>query len=376
VGLADVSAGVNVPFLDLSRIHEPLREQILEDVDELLRSGAFANGPQVIAFEQAYSAWLGRTCTVGVGNGLDALRLGLQALGVGPGDEVVVPAQTFVATWEAVSQVGAVPVPADISPTDYCLDPASAAAAVTGRARALLPVDLYGQLADMPALRRVADRHGLAVVEDACQAHGARRGGAGAGAYADLAAFSFYPGKNLGAAGDAGAAVTDDADLAGRIRVLREHGQREKYRHEEIGWTSRLDTVQAAVLLRKLPHLDAWNEDRRRVAAQLVDGLEGVGDLRLPPVPAGSDPVWHLFVVCTGSPAELIAFLGARGVRTGRHYPEPPHLTGAYRGLGFPAGSFPVAEQLAEQGVSLPIFPGMTEAETQAVVDGVRAFFA
>jgi dTDP-3-amino-3,4,6-trideoxy-alpha-D-glucose transaminase len=373
---AVIQATASVPFLDLGRVHEPLRSEILADVDELITTGAFSNGPHVKLFEQAYAAYCGRTACVGVASGLDGLRLALQALGVGQGDEVIVPAQTFVATYEAVMQVGATPVVVDVRVDDYNLDPVLAEAALTARTRCILPVDLYGQLADLQALRGVADRHGLAIVEDACQAHGARRDGIAAGALADAAAFSFYPGKNLGALGDAGAVVTDDADLAERIRMLREHGQRAKYLHEAIGWTSRLDTLQAAVLLRKLPHLDDWNAQRRRIAARYLEELEGVGDLGLPSVAPRSEPVWHLFVVVTERPDELIASLRARGVQTGRHYPEPPHLTEAYAHLGYPPGSFPVAESLAAGCVSLPIFPGMQSTEIDAVVVAVRDFFS
>ena len=242
---------------------------------------------------------------VGVGSGLDALRLGLLATGIEPGAEVVVPAATFVATLEAVTQAGGVPVVVDVSEDDYCLDPAGAAAAVGPRTHALMPVHLYGQLADMRELRRVADGAGIAIIEDACQAHGATRVGERAGASGVAGAFSFYPGKNLGAAGDAGALVTRDAEVATRVRALREHGQTAKYVHACEGWTSRLDTIQALVLLHKLPELETWNGQRRDAAAFYTDALSEVGDLRLPPVAAGSSPVWHLYVVRTSDPDGL-----------------------------------------------------------------------
>jgi dTDP-4-amino-4,6-dideoxygalactose transaminase len=365
-----------VPFLDLARIHQPLRSEILGEFADIFDGNSFSNGPQVRQFEQAFAEYCNGADCIGVANGLDGLRLALQALDVGPGDEVIVPAQTFIATYEAVSQVGAIPVPADVSADDYNLSPEATEAAITPRTRCLMPVDLYGQLADMDALRALSDRHGLSVVEDACQAHGARRNGLAPGERAHAASFSFYPGKNLGALGDAGAVVTGDKRIADRVRLLREHGQRAKYEHEEIGYTSRLDTVQAAALLHKLPHLDMWNDQRRVIASQYLSELADVGDLRLPPIAAGSEPVWHLFVVLTAQPQELIDFLREHGVQTGRHYPQPPHLTQAYRSLGYTQGSFPVAEAIAAGCVSLPIFPGMVEAEIEAVLISVRDFFS
>ena len=348
---------------------------LLDDIAQLLQSGAFTNGPAVAQFEEAFAAYCGVDHCVGVGSGLDALRLGLVATGIEPGAEVIVPAATFVATLEAVTQAGGVPVVVDVSEYDYCLDPARAAAAVGPRTHALMPVHLYGQLADMRALRRVADGAGVAIVEDACQAHGATRAGERAGASGAAAAFSFYPGKNLGAAGDAGALVTRDAEVATRVRALREHGQTAKYVHAYEGWTSRLDTIQAIVLLRKLPELEMWNGQRRDAAAFYTDALSEVGDLRLPPVAAGSSPVWHLYVVRTSDPDGLGTWLRDRGIGAGRHYPDPVHLTDAYARLGHRAGDFPVAEALARECLSLPIFPGMTEPQLAAVAEAVRTFF-
>lgn len=369
------AAPARVPFMDLSRIHGPLREELVADFGALIDSGAFANGPAVAEFERAFADACGLPHAVGVASGLDAIRLGLLAAGVGPGDEVVVPANTFAATFEAVVQAGATPVVADVSERDWNLDPDAAAAAVTERTRALLPVHLYGQLADMRALAELARARGLRIVEDAAQAHGAGRDGIVPGAAGDGAAFSFYPGKNLGAMGDGGAYVTADADAAERLRALREHGQREKYRHELVGYTSRLDTIQALVLLRKLPHLARWNDERRLAADRYDAGLAGVGDLVLPPVAEGSDPVWHLYVVLTEDPPALAAFLAEAGIATGRHYPEPPHLAAAYASLGHRPGSFPVAERVSAHGLSLPMFPGITEAEQEHVIERVRAWF-
>jgi dTDP-4-amino-4,6-dideoxygalactose transaminase len=260
---------------------------------------------------------------------------------------------------------------ADVSAFDYNLDPAAAAAAVGPRTRFLLPVHLYGQLADLAALERIP----VPMLEDACQAHGAERDGRRAGASGVAAAFSFYPAKNLGAMGDAGALVTNRDEVALHTRVLREHGQTRKYRHEVEGYTSRLDTVQALVLLRKLPLLDAWNAQRRAIAWRYADWLAGVGDLILPLVPAGSEPVWHLYVIRTQRREELAEFLQTRGIATGRHYPEPVHLSPAYAHLGHRRGEFPVSETLADQLLSLPIFPGMTPGQQAAVVEAVREFF-
>ena len=367
--------GVAVPFLDLSPMHAPLRDELVREIGALIDSGAFTNGPLVSSFEAAFAAYCGVDHCVGVSSGLDALRLGLLASGLEPGDEVIVPAATFVATLEAVTQAGGVPVVVDVSEGDYCLDPEATSAAVGPRTHALLPVHLYGQLADMRALDAIGESRGIHILEDACQAHGAERDGIRAGAAGSAAAFSFYPGKNLGAAGDAGALVTGDAGTAARVRALREHGQTAKYVHAYEGWTARLDAIQALVLSQKLPLLDGWNEQRRGAARFYDQALEGVGDLVLPAVPLGSSPVWHLYVVRTREPETLAAFLRERGIGTGRHYPDPVHLTGAYEWLGHRHGAFPVAEALARECLSLPMFPGISEAQLAAVADGVRAFF-
>jgi dTDP-4-amino-4,6-dideoxygalactose transaminase len=369
------TGAVSVPFLDLSHSHAPLKETLLAEIGELLDTGAFTNGPKVVEFEGAFAAYCGTEHCVGVSSGLDALRLALLAKGLEPGHEVVVPAITFVATLEAVTQAGAVPVVADVSEDDYCLDPAAAAGAISARTLAVMPVHLYGQMADMRAFRRLADDRGIELVEDACQAHGAERDGLRAGAVGNTAAFSFYPGKNLGAAGDAGALVTSDTETDALVRALREHGQTAKYVHAYEGFTARLDALQAVVLSRKLPLLDDWNEQRRLAADFYACGLDGVGDLALPPVARDSAPVWHLYVVRTGEPDRLAGFLRERGIATGRHYPDPVHLTEAYAWLGYGPGDFPVAEALATQGLSLPIFPGIRDAQLEAVVNGVRAFF-
>jgi dTDP-3-amino-3,4,6-trideoxy-alpha-D-glucose transaminase len=364
-----------VPFLDLPAQHRPLVDDIVAAVRATLETGAFANGPAVAAFEEAFAGFVGTRRAVGVASGLDALRLALIACDVGPGDEVVIPANTFIATAEAVSQVGATPVLVDASSADWNIDPSRIEAAITSRTRALLPVHLYGQLADMTRMLAIGAEHELPVIEDACQAHGATRDGFRAGAAGSASAFSFYPGKNLGAIGDAGALTTDDDVLAARVRRLREHGQSAKYVHDEVGYTARLDTIQAAALLIKLPYLAGWNDERRRIAAQYLDGLAGVGDLELPPVAPRSDPAWHLVVILTADPDGLIGHLSARGIGTGRHYPIPLHRTGAYAHLGLADGAFPVAERIASRCVSLPNFPGMREEQVARVIATVRDWF-
>jgi dTDP-4-amino-4,6-dideoxygalactose transaminase len=365
-----------VPFVDLGRVHAPLKHELLEAVDALIERNEFVSGAAVTGFEQAFAGYCGTSACIGVASGLDALRLSLQAAGIEPGDEVIVPANTFVATLEAVVQAGGTPVLVDATLDDYNVDPAAAEAAIGARTRFLMPVHLYGQLADMASLKAVATRHDLEIVEDACQAHGATRGGYRPGSGALTAAFSFYPAKNLGAIGDAGAIVTNDASLADTLRKLREHGQRSKYEHELIGWTARLDAVQAAVLSLKLPHLERWNAERRAVARAYGERLAGVGDLVLPPVSPASEPVWHLYVVRTARPDELGEFLRRREIGTGRHYPVPAHLSSAYAALGYEQGAFPVTEELARELLSLPIFPGMTDAEISAVVGAVEEYFA
>jgi dTDP-3-amino-3,4,6-trideoxy-alpha-D-glucose transaminase len=371
-----VVSHVRVPFLDLGPSHAVVKDDILSDFGALIDANAFINGPHVAAFESAWAAHCGTAKCVGVASGLDALRLGLIAAGIEPGDEVLVPANTFAATFEAVTQAGGRPLPVEVSFADYNLDFDAAAAAVTPRTRFVMPVHLYGQCCDMRALRSLADRHDLTIIEDACQAHGAVRDGVSAGTVGRASAFSFYPGKNLGAMGDAGALVTDDEELAVRVVALREHGQRAKYRHDFEGYTARLDTVQAMVLLHKLRYLDIWNAERRALAAAYSERLAGVGDLVLPPVPAGSNPVWHLYVVRTRRPLELAEFLVERTIGTGRHYPEPPHRSQAYEWLGYGAGSFPLTEEIAAEVLSLPIFPGMTGDQLEAVVNAVRDYFA
>ena len=315
--------GVRVPFLDLRRTNALLADGILTDIAELIESGAFVNGPAVAEFERAFTEFCGGGVCVGTASGLDALRIGLLATGVGPGDEVIVPALTFVATLEAVTQAGGAPVVVDVSEEDLCIDTAGVRAATTDRTRAIVPVHLYGQLADMRTIVELAAHAGVDVVEDACQAHGATRDGVTAGTSASAAAFSFYPAKNLGAMGDAGALLTTNEGLAATARVLREHGQAHKYEHAREGYTARLDTLQALVLLRKLPLLEEWNKARRHAARLYLEALSGVGDVALPPVAHDSEPVWHLFVIRTERRDALAEHLQAARDRDGPPLPRP-----------------------------------------------------
>jgi dTDP-4-amino-4,6-dideoxygalactose transaminase len=366
---------LDVPFVDLGPVSRAVKARVLDRIGETIDHGDFVSSEAVAEFEHRFAEYCGVRHSVGVSSGLDALRLSLIASGLGPGDGVIVPAATFAATFEAVIQAGGKPVVVDIADDDYNIDVGQAEGAAASGATHVLPVHLYGQMADMLELSRMADVHGLQIVEDACQAHGARRDDVGAGQAARASAFSFYPAKNLGAMGDAGALVTDDAELADRARALRVHGETSKYYHEYIGYTARLDTFQAIVLLEKLALLDDWNRRRREAASFYDQALSQVDGLRLPQVPERSEPVWHLYVVRTSDPDSLKAFLGDRGIHTARHYPEPPHLSPAYSHLGFASGDFPVAEGLSREGLSLPLYPGISSAQLEWVCEAVREYF-
>lgn len=361
---------MRVPFLDLTPDRDAER-QLLDATARVVRSGRYLLGPELDAFERDFAAYVGARHCVAVGSGLDALRLALQARGIGRGDEVVVPAQTFIATWLAVSATGATPVPADVSPDSHLIDVDGVAAAIGPRTAAIVPVDLYGHPADHFALRELADRNGLWLLDDAAQAHGARLHGRPVAAFADAAAWSFYPGKNLGALGDGGAITTDDAALADRVRRLRNYGSSRKYVHEEQGLNSRLDELQAAVLRVKLQQLDATVEHRREIAARYASAL-GEAAIGLPPVAPAAEPSWHLFVVRSRDRAGLQARLAAAGVETLVHYPVPPHRQGAYSDMNGSA-SFPNAERAAEEVLSLPIGPHLSAAQVETVVAAVLA---
>jgi dTDP-4-amino-4,6-dideoxygalactose transaminase len=361
---------MNVPFLDVRAGYVELKDALDAAVARVLDGGWYVLGDEVEAFEQAWAAYLGvRECS-GVGNGLDALTLGLKALDVGPGDEVIVPAHTFIATWLAVDAAGATPVPVDADPVTLNLDLGAVEAAITPRTRVLLPVHLYGHPMDLDALCAIADRHGLRVLEDAAQAHGARYRGVPVGGHGDLVAWSFYPAKNLGAFGDGGAVTTNDAELAQRVRRLRNYGERVKYEHEVRGVNSRLDAIQAAVLRVKLEVLDDWNTRRAAVAARYLDAL-GAADVGLPRVEEWAQPSWHLFVIRHPERDALKAKLAERGIETHVHYPYPPHRQAAYADRGCATLSLPVSERLSGEVLSLPIGPHMSCAQVEAVIDAL-----
>jgi len=365
---------LRVPFLDLKAPYRELRAEMDEAARRVMESGWFILGEEVEAFEREFAELCGARHCVGVANGLDALHLVLRAMGIGEGDEVIVPSNTFVATWLAVSYAGATPVAVEPDPRTFNLDPERVEEAVTPRTRAVMPVHLYGRPAEMDAIGEVAARRGLRVVEDAAQAQGARYRGRRAGSLADAAGFSFYPGKNLGALGDAGAVTTDDERLAAELRRLRNYGSTVKYRHEVRGVNSRLDELQAALLRVKLRRLDEWNARRARVARRYLGELEGVPDLALPSAPADAEHVWHLFVVRHPERDALREHLERAGVGTLIHYPLPPHRQPAYAALSLPEGSLPVAERMAREVLSLPLGPHLSDAEVDHVVAAVSSF--
>jgi dTDP-4-amino-4,6-dideoxygalactose transaminase len=358
---------MKIPFLDLKAQNDPLRAEIMTSIGEVIDASAFAGGPVVSEFEEEFAAYCETKTAVGVGNGTDALWFALLALGVGPGDEVITVAHTFMATAEAISFCGAKPVFVDIDKATYTLDPALLEKAITPRTKAIVPVHLYGQMADMDPIMEIARRHGLPVVEDACQAHGATYKGRKAGSIGTAGCFSFYPGKNLGAFGEAGAVVSNDPVLADRMRVLRDHGQEKKYVHSMVGWNGRMDGIQAAVLRVKLRGLDKGNEARRANARLYGTHMAAAESLVLPATAADRGHVFHLYVVRVTDRDALLQAMGARGVACGIHYPRPIHLQKAYAHLGLGRGSLPVTEACADEGLSLPMFPELTAAQISIV---------
>ena len=362
-----------IPFLDLRVGYLELQADIDAAVARVLDSGYYIFGPEVSAFETAYAAYCGAAHCVGVANGLDALCLSLRALGIKAGDEVIVPSHTFVATWLAVSAVGATPVPVEPDPQTYNIDPSRLEAAVSDRTRAIVAVHLYGQPADLDPLLAAARKFGVPLIEDAAQAHGASYKGRYVGAHGDVVCWSFYPGKNLGAMGDGGAVTTNRSDIAECVRTIANYGSREKYVNEVIGANSRLDPLQAAILGVKLKHLDAWNEARCRIADRYSSGLQGVV---LPHVPDWAGPVWHLYVIRHPQRNALMAKLAEEGISTLIHYPIAPHQQKAYAHMGCRRGSFPLAEQFADELLSLPIGPQMPEADQERVIETVNRLAA
>ena len=363
-----------VPYLDLKMPYQELKADLDAAYQRVMDSGWYVLGEEVEAFEQAYQAYCGVRHCIGVGNGLDALRLTLKAWDIKAGDEVIVPSNTYIATWLAVSQAGAVPVPVEPDPQTYNINPALIAPAVTERTRAVMPVHLYGLPADMDAVNRAAQKSGLKVVEDAAQSHGALYHGKMAGVLGDAAGTSFYPGKNLGALGDGGAVLTGDDALADKLRILRNYGSRVKYSNEVQGENSRLDALQAAFLAAKLPYLKEWNARRERIARFYLQGLAACPELVLPHVPEGYSPSWHVFPVRHPRRDALQQFLSGQGISTMIHYPVPPHLSRAYAGSGWRKGDFPVAEEIAATILSLPIGPHLSLDDAEYVVEAVHRF--
>ena len=360
-----------VPFLDLKAHHAPLRAEFDQAIGEVIDSGAFAGGPFVAQFENEFAAFCGSRHAIGLGNGTDALWLALLACGIGPGDEVITVPNTFMATAEAITYSGASPVFVDVDQHTYTMDPALLEKARTPRTKAVIPVHLFGQVADMDPILSFGRKHGLFVIEDAAQAHGAEYKGRKAGSLGDAGCFSFYPGKNLGAFGEAGAVVTNDDKLQEKIRILRDHGQVRKYYHSMVGWNCRMDAIQAAVLRIKLRHLEQANH-RRRVHASQYDRLfQGLEEVKSPFEAAYGRHVYHIYPIRVRERNEIMRLLQEKGIGCGIHYPVPIHLQEAYRGLGYGRGAFPVSEQTCAEFISLPMFPELTQTQVKLVVDSV-----
>ncbi|HJR06872.1 MAG TPA: DegT/DnrJ/EryC1/StrS family aminotransferase [Pyrinomonadaceae bacterium] len=366
-----------IPFVDLQAQYRAIKREVDEAIARVVESAAFILGREVEAFESAFAEYLGARFCVGVSNGTAAIQLAAMACGIGAGDEVIVPANTFFATAEAVSTAGATPVFVDADPVSYTIDVNKIEAAITERTRAIIPVHLYGQSADLDPIFEIAARHNLAIIEDAAQAHGALYKGRRVGARGRANCFSFYPGKNLGAYGEGGAVVTDDAEVARRVRLLRDHGSEQKYRHDHIGYNFRLEGIQGAVLNVKLKYLDGWNDLRRVHAArynELLAGAQSAGALSLPQELPYARHIYHLYVVQTEARDELQKHLTVAGIQTGIHYPVPVHLQPAYASLGHRAGDFPEAERQAARVLSLPMFPELTDEQVACVADAIRSF--
>jgi len=363
---------MKVPFLELRPAYDELRVEFDAAYHRVMDSGRYLLGGELEQFEAEYAAYCEANFCVAVGNGLDALHLILKAYGIGAGDEVIVPSNTYIATWLAVSYAGATPVPGEPDPETFNIAPGNIEAAITSKTRAVMPVHLYGQAADMDPIISIARKHKLKVIEDNAQAHGARYKGRRTGSLGNAAATSFYPAKNLGAFGDAGAVTTNDAELATRVRTLRNYGSKEKYHHDCQGFNSRMDELQAAFLRVKLKKLDEWNARRRTVAARYLSELRGTPALKLPSVPEWAEPVWHLFALRHPRRDEFQESLANAGIGTLIHYPIPPHLSGAYASAGWKPGDFPVAEAMAKTELSLPMGPHLDPRDWEIAIQAVR----
>ncbi|WP_276903990.1 DegT/DnrJ/EryC1/StrS family aminotransferase [Faecalibaculum rodentium] len=362
-----------IPFVSFDKMHHLIKKELLGAFNNTLDSNWFIGGFRDKKFEDSFSEYLGSNFCIGCGNGLDALVLSLKSLGICAGDEVIIPANTFIATALSVTYVGATPVLVEPRKDTYNIDPSKIEAAITPKTKAIIPVHLYGQPADMDPIMEIANRHGLLVIEDTAQAHGAKYHEKAAGTFGDAGAFSFYPGKNLGALGDAGAVVTNDAELADKIRAMGNYGSREKYIHEFKGQNSRLDEIQAAFLSVKLPHLDTWNEERRRIANRYLSEITNP-EVILPTVIDGVEPVWHIFAIRAKDRDGLQHYLEEKGIQTGIHYPTPIHLHEAYKDLGYKKGDFPIAEEISATELSLPMFYGLTDEQIDYVITVINEY--
>ena len=364
---------MQVPYLDLQAQYQGIKGEIQTAINRVLESNSYVLGPAVTDFEQQFAEFCQTRHAVGVNSGTSALHLALLALNIGPGDEVIIPAMTFLATISAVDYTGATPVPVDIDPVSFCLDPSRLEAAITPRTKAIMPVHLYGQAADMDRIGEIAARHNLPVIEDAAQAHGAEYKGRRCGSIGKLAGFSFYPGKNLGAYGEGGAVTTDDDELAARVRLLRDWGAKERYKHVVKGFNYRMDGIQGAVLGVKLKYLHGWNEQRRKAAGLYCRLLGDAASVALPQEMSWGRHIYHIFALRAAHRDALAATLKSAGVATGIHYPVPIHLQECFAGLGYRKGDFPVAENLADTELSLPIFPEITEAQIEYAAAVIKA---
>ncbi len=363
---------MTVPFLNLRAAHDPLKAEIMAAIQQVIETSAFAGGSFVARFDEEFAAYSKAKHSIGLGNGTDALWLPLLALGVGHGDEVITVPSTFMATAEAITYCGAKPVFVDIEERTYTMDPAKLEQAITPRTKAIIPVHLFGQIADMDPILEIAQRRNIPVIEDACQAHGAEYQGRRAGSIGTAAAFSFYPGKNLGAMGEAGSTTTNDSALKVKIETLRDHGQHKKYHHSMVGWNARMDGMQGAVLSIKLRHLERGNDARRSHAALYSKFLAGTPGITLPVEAPGRKHVYHIYAVRVANRDNILDLLGRRGIHCGIHYPIPVHLQEAYKFLGLGRGSFPVAERCADEFLSLPMFPELTPDQILAVAEELK----
>lgn len=367
---------MNVPFLDLKAQYKTIKDEVLAAMNEVIENTAFAGGPYVAKFEQEFAKFCDTKHAIGVGNGTDALWMALIALGVGAGDEVITTPNTFIATAEAISLSGATPVFVDIDEKTHNMSPALIEAAITKKTKAIIPVHLFGQPADMDPIMAIATKHGLSVIEDACQAHGAEYKGKKAGSIGVIGCFSFYPGKNLGAYGEGGGIVTNDDALAAKMRMFRDHGQAKKYYHGIIGWNARLDGIQGAVLNVKLKYLNGWNDARRKHAKDYTTGLASVKDVIVPLESDYARHVYHIYAIRVKDRDKLMAYLGEKGISCGIHYPVPLHLQEAYSFIQKGEGSFPIAEKCASQYLSLPMFAELTDEQVAYVVEQIKGYYA